>query len=72
MVHKFNVTAFSQHRVTDKVRDHAYETMYGTLLLPFLSSTRQLLTDAAAPPRPLKMLEIGLGCDAAAAATQPA
>ena len=40
---------------TDKVRDHAYEISYGSFVLP-LSATRG---------RPLKMLEIGLGCNMA-------
>ena len=38
--------------VTDKVEAHSYHTMYGIFLLPLRHS-----------PRPVKLLEIGLGCD---------
>ena len=38
--------------VTDKVEAHSYHIMYGIFLLPLRHS-----------PRPVKLLEIGLGCD---------
>ena len=37
--------------VSDKFREHTYETMYGLFLAPLQSQPR------------VKMLEVGLGCD---------
>jgi len=48
------VAALAQRRpTTDKVLDHTYDIMYGHFLLPLRDEK---------PPRPRKMLEIGLGC----------
>lgn len=45
-------TACAQDIVTDKVEAHQYQIMYGIFLMPLATS-----------PNPVKMLEIGLGCD---------
>lgn len=47
----FHSVAFEQKVVTDKVRTHAYQEMYGHFLLPYYASHSKM-----------KMLEIGLGC----------
>lgn len=49
-IEEFRSLATSQLPVTDKVTTHSYQTMYGI----FLSGLRL---------HPIKMLEIGLGCD---------
>lgn len=48
----FRKAACSAKVVTDKVLDHTYHTIYGTHLLPLQKLGR-----------PIKMMEIGLGCD---------
>lgn len=47
----FRSKAYQQPVVTDKVRTHPYEEMYGTFLLPYYAVHKKM-----------KMLEIGLGC----------
>ena len=52
LVDVFNRTARGLQPTTDKVRRHEYDIMYGQFLMPLQRSGR-----------PIKMLEIGLGCD---------
>ncbi len=48
----FMRAAFSGEPITDKVTNHTYDQMYGMFLMPLRGSSA-----------PMKMLEIGLGCD---------
>ena len=51
-VHAFYQHVCRQRVVSDKVATHTYYSLYGVHLMPLIAA-----------PHPIKMLEIGLGCD---------
>jgi hypothetical protein len=51
-IEQMRMTACAADVVTDKVETHEYHIMYGVFLLPLRQA-----------PHPVKILEIGLGCD---------
>ena len=53
---KFYIIASPETPVTDKVTIHRYQVMYGNYLLPYVRRHHLL-------NKPMKFLEIGLGCD---------
>lgn len=53
---KFLEFANKQPVVTDKVKPHKYQQMYGLFILPLLHQAKR--TNST-----IKLLEIGLGCD---------
>ena len=70
LVRAFNASAWAQqlagNPVTDKVTDHTYDLMYGVMLMPLLHALGGLPAASGTPEmanRPLKLLEIGLGCN---------